>query len=216
MESVAAAFHGKCRLSDKERGSTRTPRARSACVRPSITTIFLRFVSRHTEYSNPRLIAAATQPAILALIDEALRQIEHISVATPLESVAAFRNGKSARNPRGGCRMPRCRTSVARRMTSKARLSTLATKQLKAGMPQGRFLRTGRCGGARSLWQHGVGYGEILLDVSLNDILIDPVFPNRFDHGDGVREYALAWDSLAKCANGLHLTARRQKRRRRR
>jgi 2-polyprenyl-3-methyl-5-hydroxy-6-metoxy-1,4-benzoquinol methylase len=85
----------------------------------------------------------------------------------------------------------------------------LATKATEAWYAAGKIAYAlGAPEEARSLWRNGVRYGEILLDVSLNDILVNPEFPNRFDHGDGVREYALAWDSLAKCANGLHLMAR--------
>ncbi len=60
---------------------------------------------------------------------------------------------------------------------------------------------------AKILWQQGIGYGSILLGASLDDILINRDMPNRFNRGDGVREYTLAWDSLAKCANGLNLIA---------
>jgi SAM-dependent methyltransferase len=60
---------------------------------------------------------------------------------------------------------------------------------------------------AKALWQQGIGYGDILLGASLDDILINRDIPNRFNYGDGVREYTLAWDSLAKCANGLNLIA---------
>lgn len=61
---------------------------------------------------------------------------------------------------------------------------------------------------ARSYWERGVDCGNILLSVSLDDILINRSFPNRFNHGDGVREYAVAWDNIARCANGLHLLRR--------
>ena len=44
--------------------------------------------------------------------------------------------------------------------------------------------------------------------ASLRDILINPGFPNRFNYGDGIREYTAAWDHIARCANGLHLLAR--------
>jgi chromosome segregation ATPase len=46
-----------------------------------------------------------------------------------------------------------------------------------------------------------------LLSVSLEDVLLSPEYPNLFNHGDGIREYALAWDNLARCANGVHLLA---------
>lgn len=60
---------------------------------------------------------------------------------------------------------------------------------------------------AKALWQQGIAYGGILLGTSLDDILINCDIPNRFNYGDGVREYTLAWDSLAKCANGVNLIA---------
>ncbi|MCG3113611.1 MAG: methyltransferase domain-containing protein [Candidatus Manganitrophus sp. SB1] len=61
---------------------------------------------------------------------------------------------------------------------------------------------------ARSYWERGVDCGNILLSASLDDILINRSFPNRFNHGDGVREYTVAWDNIARCANGLHLLRR--------
>lgn len=61
---------------------------------------------------------------------------------------------------------------------------------------------------ARSHWERGVESGSLLLSVSLDDILINRHFPNRFNYGDGVREYALAWDNIARCANGLRLLKR--------
>lgn len=60
---------------------------------------------------------------------------------------------------------------------------------------------------ANALWQQGIAYGNILLGASLDDILINPDIPNRFNYGDGVREHTLAWDNLAKCANGVNLIA---------
>jgi len=44
-----------------------------------------------------------------------------------------------------------------------------------------------------------------LLKTTVNEILINRDFPNRFHHGDGVREYTIAWDNIARCANGIHL-----------
>ncbi|MCX7217997.1 MAG: methyltransferase domain-containing protein [Burkholderiales bacterium] len=58
---------------------------------------------------------------------------------------------------------------------------------------------------AHRIWRAGIEYGKILLNASLNDILINPDFPNRFNHGDGIREYTIAWDNIARCANGVHL-----------
>jgi 2-polyprenyl-3-methyl-5-hydroxy-6-metoxy-1,4-benzoquinol methylase len=62
---------------------------------------------------------------------------------------------------------------------------------------------------AKSCWERGVETGTLLLSVSVDDILIDRSFPNLFNHGDGAREYTLAWDSLARSANGLHLLRKR-------
>lgn len=58
---------------------------------------------------------------------------------------------------------------------------------------------------AKKIWTKAIAYGDILLSVSLRDVLINADFPNRFNHGDGIREYTLAWDNLARCANGIHL-----------
>lgn len=60
---------------------------------------------------------------------------------------------------------------------------------------------------AKRCWTLGLEYGKSLLGASLDDILINRDCPNRFNHGDGVREYALAWDNIARCANGIHLLA---------
>lgn len=54
-------------------------------------------------------------------------------------------------------------------------------------------------------WAFGVSLGKSLLEVQLNDVLINPARPNCFNHGDGVREYTVAWDNVARCANGLNL-----------
>lgn len=58
---------------------------------------------------------------------------------------------------------------------------------------------------ALSCWQKGVNSGADLLAVSLDDIVINRSFPNRFNHGDGIREYCVAWDNISRCANGIHL-----------
>lgn len=58
---------------------------------------------------------------------------------------------------------------------------------------------------AQSAWTLGVNLGTSLLDTKLADVLINPERPNRFNHGDGAREYAVAWDNVARCANGLNL-----------
>jgi hypothetical protein len=57
---------------------------------------------------------------------------------------------------------------------------------------------------ARQYWQAGIEYGNRLLGASLGEILINRDFPNRFNYGDGVREYTVAWDNIARCANGVH------------
>ena len=58
---------------------------------------------------------------------------------------------------------------------------------------------------ALKIWSEGVAYGEVLLGRKLSEILINPDFPNIFNYGDGVREYIVAWDNIARCANGVHL-----------
>jgi tetratricopeptide (TPR) repeat protein len=58
---------------------------------------------------------------------------------------------------------------------------------------------------ATEIWRVGVNLGDILLSCSLSDILLSTDCPNLFNHGDGVREYTLAWDNIARCANGMHL-----------
>ena len=58
---------------------------------------------------------------------------------------------------------------------------------------------------ARSCWERGIDSGSVLLSVTIDDILINRSFPNRFNHGDGVREYTISWDNIARCANGLYL-----------
>ena len=58
---------------------------------------------------------------------------------------------------------------------------------------------------ARIRWRNGIEYGKVLLSASHEDVLINPDFPNRFNHGDGIREYTVAWDNVARCANGIHL-----------
>lgn len=84
----------------------------------------------------------------------------------------------------------------------------LATKATEAWYVAGKIAYAmGDRDEAKVLWQQGIGYGNILLGVSLEDILINPDIPNQFNYGDGVREYTLAWDNLAKCANGVNLSA---------
>lgn len=62
--------------------------------------------------------------------------------------------------------------------------------------------------GAELRWQKGINMGNQLLAAQLEDVVLNPDFPNRFHHGDGIREYALAWDNIARCANGLHALRR--------
>ena len=58
---------------------------------------------------------------------------------------------------------------------------------------------------AKDSWSFGVNLGKGLLEVDLAEVLINPAWPNLFNHGDGVREYSLAWDNIARSANGLNL-----------
>jgi SAM-dependent methyltransferase len=82
----------------------------------------------------------------------------------------------------------------------------LATKTTESWFVAGRLAyATGELEEARSCWERGVESGSVLLSASLDEILINRSFPNRFNHGDGVREYACSWDNIARCANGLHL-----------
>ena len=82
----------------------------------------------------------------------------------------------------------------------------LATKTTEAWFMAGKLaLSLGNRDEALSCWISGVNYGKILLAVTIDDILINASFPNRFNHGDGVREYTIAWDNIAQCANGVHL-----------
>ncbi len=60
----------------------------------------------------------------------------------------------------------------------------------------------------KKYWEEGLKFGHKLQQATLEDILINPEFPNLFDHGDGIREYTLAWDWIARCANGIHLLKR--------
>lgn len=84
----------------------------------------------------------------------------------------------------------------------------LLTKTTASWFEAGRLaLALGRGQQARDLWLQGLEVGRRLLSVSLEDVLLLPEHPNLFNHGDGIREYALAWDNLARCANGIHLLA---------
>ena len=82
----------------------------------------------------------------------------------------------------------------------------LSTKTTEAAYLAGKLAYSlGELSEAKRCWQDGVVIGDSLLKVDLADVLINPDFPNLFNHGDGVREYAVAWDNIARCANGLHL-----------
>lgn len=84
----------------------------------------------------------------------------------------------------------------------------LLTKTTAAWYEAGRLaLALGRRDQAQLLWADGLEVGRRLLSVSVEDVLLMPAYPNLFNHGDGIREYALAWDNLARCANGIHLLA---------
>lgn len=84
----------------------------------------------------------------------------------------------------------------------------LLTKTTSAWFEAGKLaLAMGRRQQARELWAQGLKVGQRLLSVQLEDVLLWPDYPNLFNHGDGIREYALAWDNLARCANGVHLIA---------
>jgi SAM-dependent methyltransferase/tetratricopeptide (TPR) repeat protein len=84
----------------------------------------------------------------------------------------------------------------------------LATKTTEAWYSAGKIAcAMGNREEAKALWTQGIEYGNTLLGTSLDEILINPDFPNRFNFGDGVREYTLAWDNVAKCANGVNLIA---------
>jgi 2-polyprenyl-3-methyl-5-hydroxy-6-metoxy-1,4-benzoquinol methylase/tetratricopeptide (TPR) repeat protein len=82
----------------------------------------------------------------------------------------------------------------------------LATKTTEAAYLAGALAYSlGDPSEARRYWQRCADIGRQLLSAKLADILINPDFPNLFNHGDGVREYAVAWDNIARCANGVHL-----------
>lgn len=85
----------------------------------------------------------------------------------------------------------------------------LATKITEALFHAGELSYTlGDIDQCKKYWQQGIEFGRQLQNVSIEDILINPEFPNLFDHGDGIKEYTLAWDWIARCANGIHLLKR--------
>lgn len=82
----------------------------------------------------------------------------------------------------------------------------LSTKLTEAFYWAGRLcFATGRQELALQYWTRGIEYGDVLQSFAVKDIVINPEFPNLYNYGDGTREYALAWDSIARCANGVHL-----------
>jgi len=82
----------------------------------------------------------------------------------------------------------------------------LLTKTTAAWFEAGKLaLAMGRRQEAGKFWTQGLQLGQRLLSVRIEDIVLWPEHPNLFNHGDGIREYALAWDNLARCANGVHL-----------
>ena len=60
---------------------------------------------------------------------------------------------------------------------------------------------------ARNHWQEGLALFRRLLTCAPEAIWIFPEAPNRFDIGDGMREFILAQEFVARCANGLHRLA---------
>jgi ubiquinone/menaquinone biosynthesis C-methylase UbiE len=87
----------------------------------------------------------------------------------------------------------------------------LATKTAEAFYEAGRLnLRQKRNLEAERIWTEGLQFGRRLLAVPLDAVLVNSVYPNLFDHGDGMREFTLALDFLTRCANGLHLLQRQR------
>ncbi|NBK99521.1 MAG: methyltransferase domain-containing protein, partial [Erysipelotrichia bacterium] len=85
----------------------------------------------------------------------------------------------------------------------------LATKVTEALFHAGELSYTlGQVHNAKKYWKQCIEFGRQLQTATIEDILIVPEFPNLFDYGDGVREYTLAWDWIARSANGIHLLQR--------
>jgi 2-polyprenyl-3-methyl-5-hydroxy-6-metoxy-1,4-benzoquinol methylase len=85
----------------------------------------------------------------------------------------------------------------------------LATKTTEALYQAGRLaLMQGQTESARTHWREALALGELLLKTTVQEIVISPEAPNAYHHGDGVREYTVAWDNIAKSANGLHWLSR--------
>jgi len=84
----------------------------------------------------------------------------------------------------------------------------LLTKTASSWYEAGRLaLAMGRRDQAREFWSSGLSVGKTLLSTKVESVVLNLEQPNLFNHGDGIREYTLAWDYLARCANGLHLLA---------
>lgn len=58
---------------------------------------------------------------------------------------------------------------------------------------------------AREAWMRGIEVGKEIIGCSIESVLINVEAPNLFNHGDGAREYSIAWDNIARCANGINL-----------
>lgn len=87
----------------------------------------------------------------------------------------------------------------------------LATKTAEAFFWAGWLaLQEGNEEEALRSWKGGLDFGRRLLQHPLDEVLINPADPNRFDHGDGMREFVHAIESITCCANGLHLLMRQR------
>ncbi len=87
----------------------------------------------------------------------------------------------------------------------------LATKAADAAFWSGWLaLAAGDTAAAGAAWTQGIDFGRRLTTRPLDEVLMNPADPNRFDHGDGMREFVLALESVTQCANGLHLLNRQR------
>jgi hypothetical protein len=87
----------------------------------------------------------------------------------------------------------------------------LATKTAEAFFWAGWLaLQEGIPDEALRTWNGGLDFGHRLLQHTLDEVLINPADPNRFDHGDGMREFVHAIESITRCANGVHLLMRQR------
>lgn len=66
---------------------------------------------------------------------------------------------------------------------------------------------------AKRAWKRGVSFGDRLLETNMETILVTRDNPNRFDVGDGVREFILAFENVALCVNGINFLNQRTHRR---